>query len=138
MPEFLFYWSPVSVAAWTELCAGGPYQVYRRSLKLTQACANELANRLPVLPLQVISFGAGDGAKDHLILNALANRGFSVDYVPVDASQALLEQVCLRVSRPNWKVRGIKAEVTSSFQLKTRQVFSTTIALDWLSSSVTM
>jgi uncharacterized SAM-dependent methyltransferase len=65
----------------------------------------------------VISFGAGDGLKDRLILKALRDAGREVKYFPVDASQTLLETACAGAEDDDCEVLGIKADISSPVHL---------------------
>jgi uncharacterized SAM-dependent methyltransferase len=65
----------------------------------------------------VVSFGAGDGAKDRLLLQALKRAGKDVKYFPVDASQTLLEAACAAAEDEDFEVLGIKADISSPMHL---------------------
>jgi len=65
----------------------------------------------------VISFGAGDGVKDRLILKALREAGREVKYFPVDASQTLLETACGGAEDDDCEALGIKADISSPVHL---------------------
>jgi uncharacterized SAM-dependent methyltransferase len=115
LPEKFFYWTPLSVRAWKNVAA-----VANESLRQTwEALAlksGELTKpfgaRVPV-----ISFGAGDGLKDRLILKALREAGREVKYFPVDASQTLLETACAGAEDDDCEVLGIKADISSPVHL---------------------
>ncbi|HKD05388.1 MAG TPA: L-histidine N(alpha)-methyltransferase [Bryobacteraceae bacterium] len=115
IPEKFFYWSPASVKAWQTLSA--------RSEEQLQATWETLAAKAPDLTKQfgkgmpVISFGAGDGSRDRLLLKSLANAGRNVKYFPVDASQTLLEMACARAEQDDCEVLGIKADISSPMHL---------------------
>jgi uncharacterized SAM-dependent methyltransferase len=115
LPEKFFYWTPPSVRAWKELAP-----VMDESLRQTwEALALKAAEltksfgaRVPV-----ISFGAGDGAKDRLILKALQAAGREVKYFPVDASQTLLETACAGAEDDDCEAMGLKADISSPVHL---------------------
>ncbi len=73
LPEKFFYWTPLSVRAWKELSALANESLRQtwdalalKSAELTKS----FGARVPV-----ISFGAGDGIKDRIVLKALARSG---------------------------------------------------------------
>src|SRR5207245_4907741 len=82
---------PLSVRAWLALCSDGAYRNFVRSRSLIAQSRAELAGQTPAGEIEVLSLGAGQGDKDVLLLEALRGHGRSVRYVPVDASQGLLE-----------------------------------------------
>ena len=65
----------------------------------------------------MISFGAGDGARDRILLKALAVAGREVKYYPVDASQTLLETACAGAEDDDCDTMGIKADISSPMHL---------------------
>jgi uncharacterized SAM-dependent methyltransferase len=65
----------------------------------------------------VISFGAGDGARDRMVMNALKNAGCECLYFPVDASQAMLELACAGADDEDIETVGIKADISSPIHL---------------------
>src|ERR1041384_7814358 len=91
LPEKFFYWFPLSVRAWLALCSDGAYRNFVRSRSLIARSATDLAAVVQSESLEVVSLGSGQGDKDLLLLEALAAQGRRLRYVPVDASQALLE-----------------------------------------------
>ena len=56
----------------------------------------------------MVSFGAGDGSKDRLLLREIRASGKTVKYFPVDASQTLLEVACAAAEDDDFDVTGIK------------------------------
>ena len=118
LPEKFFYWFPLSVKAWLELCQGAqPYKNFSRSFQLVFAHAEHIAKECAGRSegcMEVVSLGAGQGDKDLLVLQALrehaANDG-AVVYRPVDASQALLELAVKRAGEAGFAVTGVKADV---------------------------
>src|SRR5665213_1691744 len=100
LPEKFFYWTAPSVKAWQALAAKLP--------DLTKF----FGNRVPV-----ISFGAGDGSKDRLLLKSLVAAGREVKYYPVDASQTLLETACAGAEEDDVDTMGIKADISSPMHL---------------------
>src|SRR6266566_4116786 len=85
LPEKFFYWTPLSVRAWKELARNANdslQQTWEALAAKAVDLTKSFGERVPV-----ISFGAGDGTKDRLILKALRAAGREVKYFPVDASQ---------------------------------------------------
>lgn len=112
LPEKFFYWLPLSVQAWLDLCqAERPYKNFSRSYQLVSKYAAEVAGRTVGDNVEMISLGAGQGDKDLLVLQALRASGRLVRYRPVDSSQALLELACARAAEAGFAVRGLKADV---------------------------
>ena len=85
LPEKFFYWTPLSVRAWKELAAGANESL-RQTWDALALKAGELTKSFGAR-VPVISFGAGHGTKDRIILKALREAGREVKYFPVDASQ---------------------------------------------------
>lgn len=113
LPEKFFYWFPLSVRAWLDLCGSGPYRNFSRSHLLTRRfCAQP--DGLPVAPLDVWSLGPGNGEKDLLLLNALRTRGGPLRYRAVDVSVGLLEAACRSVADAGFAVEGFKADLTQA------------------------
>jgi hypothetical protein len=115
LPEKFFYWTPLSVRAWKEIAA-----VANESLRQTWDAlalkAGELTKPFGT-KVPVISFGAGDGLKDRVILKALQNAGREVKYFPVDASQTLLETACAGAEDDDCEALGLKADISSPVHL---------------------
>jgi uncharacterized SAM-dependent methyltransferase len=112
LAEKFFYWFPLSVKAWLELCRGEqPYKNFSRSYQLVARHAGDIAGRWQGGRLEVVSLGAGQGDKDLLLLQALAACGVSLRYRPVDSSQALLEMAVRGAAEAGLAVRGLKADV---------------------------
>jgi uncharacterized SAM-dependent methyltransferase len=65
----------------------------------------------------VISFGAGDGACDRLLMLALQDAGCECAYFPVDASQTMLEMACAGAEDEDIETSGIKADISSPVHL---------------------
>ena len=111
LPEKFFYWTPPSVMAWQALSA--------RSENTLSGIWSGLAAKAAELTktfgkkVPVISFGAGDGLKDRILLKALAAAGREVKYFPVDASQTLLETACAGAEDDDCEAMGIKADISS-------------------------
>lgn len=116
LPEKFFYWCPLSVRAWLAL-AGDPAWDSMRS------CWKQLAARTAWLlspfedAVPVISFGAGDGATDRLLLDPITQSGREPKYYPVDASQMLLEMACAGAEDLDIETSGIKADISSPMHL---------------------
>ncbi len=123
LPEKFFYWMPLSVKAWLDLCQEQqPYKNYSRSLQLiTQhagAIAGEWATQNPGREVELVSLGAGQGDKDLTLLQALREKlggagRFGVRYRPVDSSQALLELAVQSAAAQGFHATGLKADVAS-------------------------
>jgi len=112
LAEKFFYWFPLSVEAWLDLCQeAGPYKNYGRSYQLTMKHAPDIAKHLGERRVWVASLGAGQGDKDLLILKALREHGIEAAYQPVDASQALLELALRQAAEAGFPTRGVKADV---------------------------
>jgi hypothetical protein len=117
LPEKFFYWFPLSVRAWRELSAGGAFQDLQRTWDAISAKVPGYVSHFPG-PVPVVSYGAGDGAKDRLLIQALKKSGRDVRYFPVDASQALLEAACAAAEDDEVEeVIGIKADISSPMHL---------------------
>jgi len=117
LPEKFFYWFPTSVRAWISLCSDGAYRNFMRSQTLLQNYAAELVAHLPRGDVEVISLGAGQGVKDLLVLEQLRAAGRTPHYVPVDASQALLEMACELATKSGFSCRGVKADLANAEHL---------------------
>jgi len=115
LPEKFFYWTPPSVRAWREL-APVANESLRQTWDALALKADELTKSFGAR-VNVISFGAGDGLKDRLILKALAAAGREVKYFPVDASQTLLETACAGAEDDDCEALGIKADISSPVHL---------------------
>ena len=80
LPEKFFYWSPVSVRAWLALAAEATFHDVRQ-------CWKQLAARSAWLlepfgsAIPVISFGAGDGSTDRLLLDPVRQSGREQKFV---------------------------------------------------------
>jgi len=116
LPEKFFYWNPLSVRAWLAHAATAEFSDLRRAW-------TQLAGRAAWLlepfagPVPVISFGAGDGATDRLLLDPIQQSGREQKYFPVDASQALLETACAAAEDLDIETSGIKADISSPMHL---------------------
>jgi len=114
LPEKFFYWFPLSVKAWLDLCQeAGPYKNYGRSYQLISKHAPEIAKRLGGSRVRVVSLGAGQGDKDLVILNAFRELGIEARYQPVDASQSLVEMALRQATEAGFPTRGLKADVAN-------------------------
>ena len=65
----------------------------------------------------MISFGAGEGARDRQLMTALKDAGSECFYYPVDASQAMLEMACAGAEDDDLEAAGIKADISSPVHL---------------------
>jgi len=112
LAEKFFYWFPLSVKCWLDLCrTGQPYKNFSRSFELVARHAAEIASRSPAGSVEVVALGSGQGDKDLLLLEALKAAGRKVQYRPVDSSQALLEMAVARAREAGFRARGLKADV---------------------------
>src|SRR6202041_3116739 len=73
LPEKFFNWTPLSVRAWKEAAAVS-YESLRQTWDALALKAGGLTKPLGT-KVPVISFGAGDGLKDRIILKALQEAG---------------------------------------------------------------
>jgi len=117
LPEKFFFWSPRSAEGWTELISepslyGGLDETWKAIALGAGALAQHFGGRAPV-----ISFGAGDGSRDRLLLDALKKAGCECLYFPVDASQAMLEMACAGADDEDFETTGIKADISSPVHL---------------------
>ncbi len=117
LPEKFFFWSPRSAAAWAALAQeselyGGLAEVWQTLAGKAAALGRHFGPRIPV-----ISFGAGDGARDRQLMNALKDAGRECLYFPVDASQAMLELACGGADDDDFETVGIKADISSPVHL---------------------
>lgn len=113
--EKFFYWFPLSVRAWLDLCSDSEYRNYIRSRSLISQQAPDIA---PVVgEVEVISLGSGQGDKDALLLEALASKG-EVSYRPVDASLSLLELALAEAGALGIPAEGVKADFTDIDHLR--------------------
>ncbi|HJT90297.1 MAG TPA: L-histidine N(alpha)-methyltransferase [Bryobacteraceae bacterium] len=117
LPEKFFFWSPRSAAAWATLTQdrelyGGLVETWERLAAGAGALARHFGRRVPV-----ISFGAGDGARDRVLMAALKELGCECLYFPVDASQAMLELACAGADDDDFETVGIKADISSPVHL---------------------
>ncbi|HEV8263433.1 MAG TPA: L-histidine N(alpha)-methyltransferase [Gemmatimonadales bacterium] len=117
LDEKFFYWFPLSVRAWLALCSDGAYRNFVRSRSLIARSAADLARYTPAGPIEVLSLGAGQGDKDLILLETLREHGRRVAYLPVDASQALLELACAGATSAGFPAHGTKADVTRADHL---------------------
>jgi len=117
LPEKFFFWSPRSALAWTALSQdpalyGGLTETWQTLGRGAAAIAHGFDSKVPF-----ISFGAGDGARDRLLMNGIKDLGRECQYFPVDASQALLETACAGADDDDFETVGIKADISSPVHL---------------------
>jgi len=113
LPEKFFYWFPHSVAEWVAISNnpelyGGLAATWGKMTALATWLTQHFTGQIPV-----ISFGAGDGSRDRMLMDALKNAGRESAYFPVDASQAMLERACAAADDDDIEVVGIKADISS-------------------------
>jgi uncharacterized SAM-dependent methyltransferase len=104
------------VRAWRELSADGAFADLTRTWDILSGKASEITAHFPGA-VPVVSYGAGDGTKDRLLIQALRKSGREVRYFPVDASQTLLEMACAAAEDDDVEVTGIKADISSPMHL---------------------
>ena len=117
LPEKFFYWFPRSAAEWMELIShaelyGGLWRTWKELAANSAELSQHFKEKAPV-----ISFGAGDGARDRLLMDALKKAGCECSYFPVDASQAMLEMACAGAEDSDIETVGIKADISSPVHL---------------------
>ncbi len=117
LPEKFFFWFPRAATEWTALASsaelyGGLAETWREISAGAAAMARHFGGRIPI-----ISFGAGDGARDRLLIDALKGAGCECLYFPVDASQAMLETACAGADDQDIETVGIKADISSPVHL---------------------
>ncbi len=117
LPEKFFFWTPRSAEGWSELTAqphlyGGLNETWKQIAAGAAALAHHFGRRVPV-----ISFGAGDGSRDRLLMHALKDAGCECFYFPVDASQPMLEIACAGADDDDFETTGIKADISSPVHL---------------------
>ena len=117
LPEKFFFWFPRSAAEWSKLVAntelyGGLWETWNEIAVTAPEIVRHFGTRIPV-----ISFGAGDGARDRLLMTSLTSAGCEVRYFPVDASQTMLEAACGGADDEDIETVGIKADISSPVHL---------------------
>jgi uncharacterized SAM-dependent methyltransferase len=116
LPEKFFYWFQLSVRSWRALAEDPAHQnlqtMWLQSAGRMKECTDHFEKQTPI-----VSFGAGDGAKDRRLIQALQVDGRATRYFPVDASQALLETACAAAEDDEADVTGIKADISSPVHL---------------------
>jgi uncharacterized SAM-dependent methyltransferase len=116
IPEKFFYWFPLSAQAWLTLSRDSGNDGLRQ-------CWQSVADKIqPVVQhfgavVPAISFGAGEGLTDRLVLAPLQKSKREVKYFPVDASQSLLEGACAAAEDQEIETLGIKADISSPVHL---------------------
>jgi uncharacterized SAM-dependent methyltransferase len=113
LPEKFFYWFPRCAAEWAAMAAnpelyGGLAETWGRMTGYAESLVRDFKG-----PVPVISFGAGDGARDRMLMDSLKIAGRECAYFPVDASQAMLERACAAADDDDIEVVGIKADISS-------------------------
>ncbi|MBZ5575633.1 MAG: L-histidine N(alpha)-methyltransferase [Acidobacteriia bacterium] len=117
LPEKFFFWSPRSAMGWKTLTSepdlyGGLGETWKAIAAGAGALAQHFGGRVPV-----ISFGAGDGERDRLLMTALQRAGCECQYFPVDSSQPMLEIACAGADDEDFETTGIKADISSPVHL---------------------
>ena len=117
LPEKFFYWFPRSAQAWAALTNddelyGGLRDTWEKIAAESPALVRHIGGHVPV-----ISFGAGDGTRDRLLLEALKEAGRECAYSPVDSSQSMLEMACGAGDDLDVETLGIKADISSPVHL---------------------
>ena len=116
LAEKFFYWLPLSVHAWRELSVDSAFKGLEKSWSVVGEKVAEYTRHFPGA-IPIVSYGAGDGAKDLLLIKELQKVGREVRYFPVDASQSLLEAACAAAEDDEVEVLGIKADISSPMHL---------------------
>lgn len=112
LPEKFFYWLPHSVRAWKALAHETAYFVdLNRMWKQTAGRIGSVVQHFGK-QVSLISFGAGDGLKDRVLLRSLRDADFEARYFPVDASQSLLEMAVAGGEDDDFESAGIKADIS--------------------------
>ena len=117
LPEKFFFWFPRSVKEWAALAGddelyGGLWATWNDMSTTAPALAEHFGRRVPV-----ISFGAGEGGRDRVLMDALKDAGCHCLYFPVDASQGMLEMACAGAEDEDIETVGIKADISSPVHL---------------------
>jgi len=117
LPEKFFFWFPRSAAEWAALTRNT--ELYGGLVETWGEIANDAAELAtsfgPKVP--VISFGAGEGGRDRMLMDALKDTGRECLYFPVDASQTMLEMACAGADDEDIETVGIKADISSPVHL---------------------
>jgi uncharacterized SAM-dependent methyltransferase len=116
LPEKFLYWFPLSVKTWRILAASPAFSGLRSSWETLSENTQDLVSHFDK-EVPVVSFGAGDGSKDRLLLREIRAAGKTVKYFPVDASQTLLEVACAAAEDDDFDVTGIKGDISSRMHL---------------------
>jgi uncharacterized SAM-dependent methyltransferase len=117
LPEKFFFWFARSAAEWSALTHepslySGLAETWKEIAAEAPALAQHFGGRVPV-----ISFGAGDGSRDRVLMNALKDAGCECTYFPVDASQTMIEIACAGAEDDDFEATGIKADISSPVHL---------------------
>ena len=117
LPEKFFFWFPRSAAEWSRLAEdselyGGLWETWKQICAAAPDLGRHFGGKVPV-----ISFGAGDGARDRLLMGSLTDAGYTARYFPVDASQTMLEVACGGADDDDSETVGIKADISSPVHL---------------------
>ena len=115
IPEKFFYSTPYAAQAWLALAREPGYDSLR-------AAWQEIGGKIDGIvghfgsTVSTISFGAGDGLNDRLVMAPIADKR-ELRYFPVDASQVLLEAACGAAEEEEIETLGIKADISSPVHL---------------------
>src|ERR1019366_3507767 len=117
LPEKFFFWFPRSAVEWSALIGdaelyGGLWATWKEIAAQSADLARHFHGRAPV-----ISFGAGDGSRDRLLMGALKDSGCECLYFPVDSSQGLLELAAAKAEDNDIETTCIKADISSPVHL---------------------
>jgi uncharacterized SAM-dependent methyltransferase len=115
LPEKFFFWSQLSVRAWKALSSisqASLLEIWEQFAARAPELTKAFGDHVPV-----ISFGAGDGIRDRMVLRSLMAAGRAVKYYPVDASQTFLESACSGAEDDDCEALGIKADISSPVHL---------------------
>jgi len=86
----------------------------------------------------LVELGAGSAAKTRILLDAMRARGSNVTYVPVDVSEAFLDQtrIALEGEMPGLHVRPIVADLTETLDLPAQLGIGGPVLFAFLGSTI--
>jgi hypothetical protein len=116
IPEKFFYWFPLSAQAWLALARDAAYNGLDKAWAAVADRIKGVVEHFGAA-VSVISFGAGEGSRDRMILLPLIGDARELKYFPVDASQSLLEAACGAAEDQEIEALGIKADISSPVHL---------------------
>jgi hypothetical protein len=91
----LLYHTPKQVQKWLEVYRQfAPVQISNETRGTYQDCFQDVLSRRHNSSPLVISLGCGAGTKEMPLIKALSDRDATVDYVPIDVSEKLVQEAC--------------------------------------------